>query len=152
MAVTEMRRTKLIAIHWLSIPMAAFVIIAPVRSAVDLAGRYSRMFHTDALILESNLTRAGSRGIGAQFELYVRYPVEDGRKVESTLTVMGDTFRSLRPETKIGVFVDPKTHRAEDDLRLDSYFMIGMGAAGGLLLFFVGFYATGRVLRTLNQN
>lgn len=147
-----MRKTILIAIHWLSIPLAAFVVFATARSAVDLAGRYSRMDHTEAVILESNLARAGSRGIGAQYDLYVRYPIEGSRKVESSMTVMGDRFRSLRPGKKISVFIDPKTHRAEDDLRLDSYFMTGMGAAGGLLLYFVGFYATGRVLRTLNQN
>ena len=110
------------------------------------------MMHADALILESELRRAGSRGIGAEFELYIRYSVDGGRQVESSMTATGDTFRSLRPGRRISVFVNPKTNRTEDDLRLDSYFLAGLGLSGGLLLFFVGFYATGRVLQGLNQN
>ena len=144
-----MRKKILIAIRWFSIPLAAFVAIAPVRSAIGMADRYSGKVQTVAVILESELRRAGTRGSGAEYDLYIRYPIENGRIVESNIRVMGDIFRSLRPGKKLTVFVDPKTHQAEDDLRLDSYFWSGLGALGAVVLFLLGFVATGRVLRTL---
>ena len=145
------RKTNLKVIRWLSLPMAAFVVIAPAWSAYDMAERYSRMVHTGAYIIESKLWRAGSRGLGVEWDLYVRYPIEGGRQVESNLRVRLNSFRDPRPGQKISVFVDPKSHRAEDDLRLESYCFAGLGLLGGALVYGVGFYATGKVLRTLEH-
>ena len=99
-----MRKTVLIMLRWISLPLAAFVVIATAMSAIQLADRYAHMMHADALILESELRRAGSRGIGAEFELYIRYSGDGGRQVESSMTAMGDTFRSLRPGRRISVW------------------------------------------------
>ena len=55
----------------------------------------------------------------------------------------------MEPGQRIRIFVDPKTNQAEDDLRPMTHFLVALGVMGGTLVFFLGFFVTGKVLHTL---
>jgi hypothetical protein len=140
------RRKVARVIRWLSLPLAAFVIAVPVMSMQALYREYAGKTLISADIVESELTRSGSRGMGAQYELYVRYKFGD-HIVRNHLRVLVSSFSSPRAGGKIDLFVDPKTGGIQDDARSAAWFGVILGAVGGGLLILVGFVATGKMLR-----
>jgi len=131
-------------IRWLSLPLAAVAIAAPLASLHSVYDHYAGKVLELAEVLESRVARARSRGSGATYDLYVRYRWA-GRPVENNVRVT--SFRSIHRRDHVRLLIDPRTGDAEDDLRSESWIMVGWGALAATFFVIVGFVAMGRALR-----
>ena len=139
------RRVFLHIFRWFALGIGVFAVVGPLQSMRGVYQHYSGRSLTQADILESTLRRSGTRGMGAEYDLYVRYRVGD-RLVRHNVRVTSNAFRPPRRGGKIDLFVDPKSFEAEDDLRLDSWIMVILGAAAAAVLV-GGFVGIGKKLR-----
>lgn len=146
-ALSPARKTTLRVLRWFSLPLAAFVIAASAWSILSVYRQYSGKVLTPSRIIESTLTRAGKRGLGTEYNLYVEYRVGN-RAVHNNIRVMVNSFRSMSPGNTIELFVDPATGQAEQDVRLTSWFGLLLAVMGATLLVLICFVATGRMLRS----
>jgi hypothetical protein len=130
------------AIRWLSLPLAAFVVIAPTWALHSEYLRAERLIPTSATVLDARV--ASTSRVTTEWEVYVRYPVR-GQSTENSVRVW-TPFDVDKGDT-ITLLVDPATGDAEDDVRGMSWIM----AIAGLIIaaFFVlaGFWQMGVMLR-----
>jgi uncharacterized protein DUF3592 len=146
-ALSPARKTTLRILRWLSLPLAAFVVAGAAWTTVKVYQQYSGKVLTQARIIDSTLTRAGKRGLGTEYNLYVEYRVGN-RAVHNNIRVMVNSFRSMRPGNTIELFVDPETGQAQQDVRLAAWFGLLLAAAGATILVLICFVAAGRMLRS----
>lgn len=143
-ALSPARRTFLRIWRWVALGLAIVSLAGPLDSTFWLYRHYSGKVITPADILEARLAHAGSKGMGATYDLYVRYQA-GGREIHHNVSVTASVFSTPKAGDKIDLFVDPKTFDAEDDIRTDSWIMVLLGAAAAAVLV-AGFVGIGRKL------
>jgi hypothetical protein len=143
--MTPGRRRALLTIRWLSLPMALFCLGAPLWSLLEMYSHYDGMTLTDATVISATLASAGSKGMGAVYDVYARYPV-NGRPVTANVSITV-SLHSITPGDHIKIFVDPKTGYAQDDDRSDSWLMVAFGAAAAAFFALLAFPYSGKLLR-----
>jgi hypothetical protein len=136
------RRRTAIAIRWLSLPLAAFVTIAPLWSLRTDYQRAEHMILTPATVLDARVESAARTT--TEWEAYVRYSVH-GESVENSVTVW--TPFDLDKGDTIKLLVDPVTGDAEDDVRVSSWLMVICGLIAAAFFVLVGFWQMGVMLR-----
>jgi hypothetical protein len=132
-------------LRWLNLGLAVVCLVGPMNSTFWIYRHYTGEVLTRADILESRLIQAGTRGMGAKYDLYVRYRV-GGRQVSHNVSVTASIFDTPRTGGNIGLFVDPKTFEVVDDIRLSSWIMVLLGGVAAAVLV-GGSIGIGRMLR-----
>jgi len=136
------RRRMAIAIRWLSLPLAAALVLA---STWSLRAEYQRTAHllpTAATVIEARVVSTSR--VTTEWDVYVRYPVR-GQSVENSVRVW-TPFDLDRGDT-ITLLVDPDTGHAQDDLRGMAWLLAIVGLLSALFMVLVGFVQTGKLLK-----
>jgi hypothetical protein len=136
------RRRSAIAIRWLSLPLAAFVAIAPLWSLRSEYQRSKHLIPTIATVLDARAVSASR--VTTEWEAYVRYPVR-GQSTENSVRVW--THFDLDKGDAITLLVDPDTGDAEDDTRSMGWIMVIAGLIVGAFFLLIGFRQMGVMLR-----
>src|SRR5690242_1174062 len=119
------RRRTAQVLRWFSLPLAVMALGGPLWSLASVYRHDAGKTVAEAKVLSARVTNGGSRGTGADYDLYVSYSVA-GRAVRNNVRV--NSYRSLGAGDSIKLFVDPATGDAEDDIRLGAWMMLGWGA------------------------
>jgi hypothetical protein len=136
------RRRTALAIRWLSIPLAAVVVIAPLWSLRWEYQRSADLIPTTATVLDARVTNAAR--VSSEWEIYARYPVR-GKPVENSVRVWSN-FDLDKGDT-ITLLVDPATGDAEYDARGMAWLIAAFGAILAAFFVLAGFRAMGAMLR-----
>lgn len=139
------RRRTIQALRWISLPLAALCVGGPVDSLVWVYRHYAGKTLTEAKVLSATLKSSGTKGMGAWYDVYASYPV--GFHNENGNVSVSVSFRTLAAGDTLWLFVDPKTGEAEDDIRADSWVMLGIGILAATFFVLVNFRYGGKVLR-----
>jgi hypothetical protein len=136
------RRKAATAIRWLSVPLAAFVAVAPVYLLRSEYRRDADKIATPATVLDARVVSTSR--VTTEWEVYVRYPV-GGVSTENSVRVW--SRNDLDPGDRITLLVDPATGDAEDDARTMSWVMAISGWIVAAFLWLAGFREMGAMLR-----
>jgi hypothetical protein len=131
-----------IVIRWLSLPLAAFVAIAPIWLLTSEYQRAAKKIPTVATILDARVVNAAR--IMTEWEIYARYPVR-GANTENSVHVWASS--DLHAGDTVTLLVDPTTGDAEYDTRGMSWLMAVSGMIVATFFVLVGFGKMGAMLK-----